>query len=107
MSSELTIKDANFEAEAANGVVLVDFWAAWRGPCRTQGPIVEKVAETMAGKAKVGKCNVDEEQRLALKYGVMSIPTLIIFKDGAEQERFVGVQSEKMLVEKLNSLIPE
>lgn len=107
MSTELTITDANFDSEVASGVTLVDFWAAWCGPCRIQGPIVERVAEEMAGKAKVGECNVDNAQRLAEKFGIMSIPTLIIFKDGKESQRFIGVQSENVLVERLNTALAE
>jgi thioredoxin 1 len=104
MSSEITITDANFSTKTASGVTLVDFWAPWCGPCKMQGPIIEKVAEKMAGKAKVGKCNVDEESGLARKFSIMAIPTLIIFKDGTEAERIMGLQSEEMLVEKLNAL---
>ena len=107
MSNELTITDANFESEIANGVTLADFWAAWCGPCKMQAPIIEKVAEKLSGKAKVGKCNVDEAQGLASKFGIMSIPTLIIFKDGKESQRFIGVQSENTLVEKLNTALTE
>ena len=104
MSSEITITDANFDSETASGVTLVDFWAPWCGPCNMQGPVIEKVAERMAGKAKVGKCNVDEEQGLSRKFSIMAIPTLIIFKDGREAERIMGLQSEEVLVEKLNAL---
>jgi thioredoxin 1 len=104
MSSEIIITDANFDTETASGVTLVDFWAPWCGPCKMQGPIIEKVAEKMAGKAKVGKCNVDEEPNLSRKFSIMAIPTLIIFKDGKESERIMGLQSEQVLVEKLNTL---
>ena len=107
MSNEVTITDANFDSEIASGVTLVDFWAAWCGPCKMQAPILEKVAEKMSGKAKVSKCNVDEAQGLAAKFGIMSIPTLIIFKDGKESQRFIGVQSENTLVEKLNTALSE
>jgi thioredoxin 1 len=104
MSSEITITDTNFDTETASGVTLIDFWAPWCGPCKMQGPIIEKVAEKMEGKAKVGKCNVDEEPNLSRKFSIMAIPTLIIFKDGKETERIMGLQSEAILVEKLNSL---
>lgn len=102
MSAEIEITDANFDSETGEGMTLVDFWAPWCGPCRMQGPIVEKVAEKMAGKAKVGKCNVDENQTTATKLGIRSIPTLIIFQDGKEVDRMVGVQQEQTLVEKLS-----
>jgi thioredoxin 1 len=95
---ELTLTDANFTAETDKGVVLVDFWAPWCGPCKWQGPIVEKVAAAMAGQAKVGKCNVDEAPTSAEKFGVRSIPTLVVLKDGKEVERFVGVQQEAALI---------
>lgn len=95
---ELTLTDANLATETSKGVLLVDFWAPWCGPCRTQGPIIEKVAATMAGQAKVGKCNVDEAPKSAEKFGVRSIPTLVVLKGGKEVERFVGVQREAALI---------
>ena len=94
---ELTLTDADFTAETSKGVVLVDFWAPWCGPCMTQGPIIENVASAMAGQAKVGKCNVDEAPKSADRFGVRSIPTLVVLKDGEEAERFVGVQQEAVL----------
>jgi len=102
---ELALTDANFTTETSNGVVLVDFWAPWCGPCMTQGPIVEKVAVAMAGRAKVGKCNVDEAPKSAERFGVRSIPTLVVLKDNREVERFVGVQQEADLVSALRKHI--
>jgi len=95
---ELTLTDANLVTETGKGVLLVDFWAPWCGPCRMQGPIIEKVAAAMAGQAKVGKCNVDEAPKSAEQFGVRSIPTLVVLKDGKEVERFVGVQQEAALI---------
>ena len=98
MNTEIEITDASFDAKTASGVTMVDFWAPWCGPCKAQEPILEKVAEQMAGKAKVGKCNVDENQALARKFGIQSIPTILIFEDGKEIDRMVGVQQEDVLV---------
>lgn len=86
----IILTDSNFKTEIANGVALVDFWAAWCGPCRMVGPLVEELAVEYAGKAKVGKVDVDENQNLSGNFGVMSIPTLLIMKDGVEVERIVG-----------------
>lgn len=93
---------ANFETEVlhAAGPVLVDFWATWCMPCRMQGPAIDKLSEE---GYNVGKLNVDEEGGLAAKFHVMNIPTLIIFKDGAEVDRMVGVQSRDLLAQKLDS----
>ncbi len=89
----------NFETEVLKSEVpvLVDFWATWCGPCQMQGPVVEQAAEEMAGTVKVGKLNVDEEGSIAQQYGVMSIPTLIVFKNGKEVGRAVGFQTMEQL----------
>ncbi len=93
----------NFEVEVLNSdkPVLVDFYADWCGPCKMMAPVIEEVAKELDGKAKVGKLNVDDNQELAIKYAVMSIPTLIIFKDGKEAKRFVGVRSKSELLNEL------
>lgn len=103
MSAEIELNEANFDAETATGTVLVDFWAPWCGPCRSQGPIIEKVASKVSGKAKVGKCNVDDNKNLANRFGIRAIPTLIIFKDGKEIERMMGLQQENVLLKKLGA----
>jgi len=94
----LTLDDTNFDDEIAEGVVLVDFWAPWCGPCRQQGPIVEDVAGQVGDNAKVAKLNVDDAPEAAQRFGVRSIPTIIIFTDGEPGKRFVGVTSADALV---------
>ena len=95
--------DQNFETEVlkSSKLVLVDFWAAWCGPCQMMGPIIDELAEELKDKYKIGKLNVDENRETASKYGVMSIPTLIIFKNGKELKQLVGVQSKEGLKEEL------
>jgi len=103
----MTLTDQNFDTEVlkADKPVLVDFWAVWCGPCQMQEPIIKEVATAMAGKAKVGKINVDENPQLAQKYNVMSIPTLMIFKGRTVVKQLVGVQSKETLIAELNKLL--
>lgn len=105
--ADITITDQTFEQTVlkSDKPVLVDFWAVWCGPCQVQGPIVEEVAKEMEGKAIVGKLNVDENPASAGKYGVMSIPTIIIFKAGQPVKQFVGVQSKEVLVSALSAVV--
>ena len=79
------------QAIAGDQLVVVDFWAAWCGPCRMLGPVIEELDKKYAGKAVIGKVNVDEEQELAIRFGVMSIPTVVFLKNGKEIDRKVGV----------------
>jgi len=97
--SEVTLTDANFEAEVIKSdlPVLVDFWAVWCGPCKMVAPAVAKLAETHAGKLKVGKVNVDEQSALAGKFNISSIPTLALFKDGKMMNQRVGAVSLAVL----------
>ncbi|WP_418792268.1 thioredoxin [Phosphitispora sp. TUW77] len=95
----LTLTNDNFKGEVLqqSGPVLVDFWAPWCSPCRMISPIIDELAGEYSGKAKVGKVNVDENREIAVEYGVMSIPTLILFKDGNAVDRVVGFKSKKDL----------
>ena len=105
--SEVVLTDANFKAEVLDykGVVMVDFWAPWCGPCRMLGPVVEELAGEYAGKVKVAKLNVDEAPDTSTQFGVSSIPTLIFFKEGKVVAQTVGLQTKAALQEKLNSLL--
>ena len=98
---EGTSKNFDKDILGTEGVVLVDFWAPWCGPCRMQTPILEKLAGSGKISAKIAKVNTDENPEIAQKYGIESIPTLILFKDGKEIDRMVGVQPEAVLKEKL------
>ena len=102
----LDITDQTFEAEVLQSKtpVLVDFWAVWCGPCQVQGPIVEEVSTAMGDRAKVGKLNVDENPQYAQKFGIMSIPTLMIFKGGNMVKQFIGVTSKDVLISELNNV---
>jgi len=105
--ADIIITDSNFQKEVAQSSmpVLVDFWAPWCGPCRAVGPVVEELATEFVGKVKVGKLNVDENQDTAGQFGVMSIPTLLFFKDGKPVDSIVGVKSKEDIKKKMEALI--
>jgi thioredoxin 1 len=92
------LDEKSFEAAISNGVVLVDFWAPWCGPCRMQGPIVEKIAKEVQDFANVAKLNVDRSPKVARRFDIRGIPTLIIFKDGKPTKRFVGLTKSQDLL---------
>ena len=105
--TQLTLTDQNFQEQVLeNDVpVLVDFWAPWCRPCLMVAPVVAEIAREFEGKIKVGKLNVDEARNTAIRYKIMSIPTLVIFKNGKEEFGFVGVQPKHIIVEKIKSIL--
>jgi thioredoxin 1 len=105
----LEISDQNFETEvlAANKPVLVDFWAPWCGPCRVVAPIIEELAEKHGDKIKFTKLNVDENPKIATKFKILSIPTFIIFNQGAEQKRFMGAMPKDKFVQELSEWLED
>lgn len=107
MSKLLHVSDANFTQEVLQSpqAVLVDFYADWCGPCRAIAPIVEEIAAELNEKLKVVKLDVDQNQETAMQYGVQSIPTLLIFKDGKEVERLIGYMSKSKLLSKVEPFL--
>lgn len=101
----IEITDGNFEAEVLNSdvPVLIDFWAVWCGPCRMVAPVVEEISGEYEGKIKVGKMNVDENKGIPMKYGIMSIPTLLVFKNGQVVDKLVGAVPKNMITSKLEA----
>ncbi|AFV96499.1 MULTISPECIES: thioredoxin [unclassified Sulfuricurvum] len=100
---ELTV--SNFDEVTKEGVSLVDFWAPWCGPCRMIAPVIEELAAEYEGKANICKVNTDEEQDIAVKYGIRSIPTILFFKNGEVVEQMVGAASKQAFADKLNALL--
>ncbi len=105
MGKYLELTDADFDTTVAEGVTLVDFWAPWCGPCRMIAPIIEELAKDFDGRAKIAKVNTDEQQNIAVKYGIRSIPTLLIFKNGEVADQMVGAASKQAYASKIEALL--
>ena len=105
MGKYIEVTSANFEDTTKDGVSMVDFWAPWCGPCRMIAPVIEESAADFEGKAKICKVNTDEEQELAVKFGVRSIPTILFMKNGEVVDTMVGASSKQAFADKINSLL--
>ena len=103
---EIEITTQNFDEVISQGKpVLMDFWATWCGPCKRLGPIIEELAAEYDGKAVVGKCDIEENDDLTEKFGIMNVPTVVLLKDGKEVDRVVGLAMKNVYEEKLNALL--
>lgn len=100
----LTLTDKNFQHQTKNKLVLIDFWASWCAPCRMMAPVLNEVADELAGNSHVGKVNIEQYQSLAQKFRVRNIPTMILLKNGKEIDRFVGVKSRDFLLEQFRKV---
>ena len=105
MGKYLELNASNFDSSVAEGVALADFWAPWCGPCRMIAPVIDELAGDFDGKAKICKVNTDEEQDVAIKYGIRSIPTILFFKNGELVDQMIGASSKQVLADKINSLL--
>jgi len=101
----VTLTTGNFADETSKGIVMVDFWATWCMPCKAMAPVIEEIAGQTIGKVKVGKVDIDANGPLANQFGIQSIPTLIIFKDGVPVETLIGIQSKAALVNALSKYV--
>lgn len=95
------LTDQNFNQQIKNGVILVDFWASWCAPCKMMAPVLNDLAETISDNKSIGKVNVEIDRVISSKYNIRSIPTMILFKDGKEINRFVGIKSKEFLLKEM------
>lgn len=104
MSKIEQLTDANFGEKTSSGIVLIDFWAPWCGPCKMLGSVLEQVAEEIGSKALIAKVNVDESPAMAQKFGVRSIPAIFLMKDGKQVNQFIGLQDKKTIINAINEV---
>jgi len=105
MGKYIELTKENFDEVVGSGVSLVDFWAPWCGPCRMIAPVIDELAEEYEGKANICKVNTDEQQEIAVKFGIRSIPTILFFKDGEIVDQMVGAAGKNVFAEKLDALL--
>lgn len=105
MAGYIELTNENFDAVVREGVSLVDFWAPWCGPCRMIAPVIDELANEYAGKANICKVNTDEQEELSARYGIRSIPTILIMKNGEIKDTLIGATTKAVLVEKLNAFL--
>ena len=105
MAGYIELTEQNFDEIIKDGVVMVDFWAPWCGPCRMIAPVIDKLAAEYQGKAKICKVNTDEQQELAAKFGIRSIPTIFFYKNGEKVDEMIGAATEAGFKDKLDSLL--
>ena len=107
MADIVTLSDSTFDEEikGSDAPVLVDFWAEWCGPCKMIAPVLEEISDNSQGKLRIGKLNIDENLEIARRFEVMSIPTLILFKDGEAQHRIIGARGKAQLMQELQPFI--
>lgn len=105
MGKAIELNGSNFESTVKDGVAVVDFWAPWCGPCRMVAPVIEELAEQYDGKVKICKVNTDENQDIAAKFGIRSIPTIMFFKNGQQVDTIIGAAAKQAFEQKINALI--
>ncbi|MGE4295044.1 MAG: thioredoxin [Campylobacterales bacterium] len=105
MGKALELTASNFDATIKEGITVVDFWAPWCGPCRMVAPVIEELAGQYEGKVKICKVNTDENQDVAVKFGIRSIPTIMFFKNGEQVDTIIGAAAKQAFEQKINALL--